>query len=124
MNKNHTVGGVLSIISGVFGFFHSGVYFFLAYMFRFIVDASYIPYTTPPPAEIFTIMTVIYSAIGAFFALLSILGIVGGVYALKKKRWALALTGAIAGTLIIPLCGIPAIIFVTLAKQEFSTTTE
>ena len=65
-------------------------------------------------------MTVFYSAIGLFYALVGVLGIVGGVFALKKNRWSLALAGAIAGTVTFFPCGIPAIIFVTLAKQEFS----
>jgi hypothetical protein len=53
-------------------------------------------------------------------ALIGALGIVGGVYAIKKKHWALALAGAIAGTVTFFPCGIPAIIFVSLGKEEFT----
>ena len=65
-------------------------------------------------------MVVFYAAIGLLFALVGVLGIVGGIFAIKKKRWGLALAGAIAGTVTFFPCGIPAIIFVTLGKPEFS----
>ena len=49
-----------------------------------------------------------------------ILAIVGGIYALGRKRWGLALTGAICACFpIIPL-GVLAIIFVSLGKKEFA----
>ncbi len=72
------------------------------------------------PSEFLTIMTIFYAIIGLFFVLIGVLGIVGGVFALKKKRWGVALAGAIAGTVTFFPCGIPAIIFVVLAKPEFS----
>jgi hypothetical protein len=49
-----------------------------------------------------------------------VLAIVGGAFALKKRHWPLALAGAIAGTITFFPCGIPAIIFVSLGKEEFS----
>jgi uncharacterized membrane protein HdeD (DUF308 family) len=65
-------------------------------------------------------LTIFYSIIGILFVLVGILGIVGGVFALRKKNWGVALAGAIAGCVTFFPCGIPAIIFVTLAKPEFS----
>ncbi len=57
--------------------------------------------------------------------ILSILAIVGGIYALKRRVWGLALAGAICALLFtVPLLGwilaILAIIFVSLGKREFS----
>ncbi|MFC2005471.1 hypothetical protein ACFLVG_00715 [Chloroflexota bacterium] len=123
MNKNHTIGGILSIISGAFGFFHLAMALFSIYMCRSMFNAPFSPYTPSPPPEFFTVIAIFYGGIGSFLALLGIVGIVGGVYALKKKGWVLALAGAIAGTFTFFPCGIPAIIFITLAKQEFSATT-
>jgi hypothetical protein len=56
--------------------------------------------------------------------ILSIVAIVGGIYALKRRLWGLALAGAICSLLFtIPLLGwilaILAIIFVSLGKGEF-----
>ena len=56
--------------------------------------------------------------------ILSIVAIVGGIYALRRRLWGLALAGAICSLLFtIPLLGwilaILAIIFVSLGKGEF-----
>ena len=83
-------------------------------------EASY-SYYDAPPIEFFTIMSVFYGVVGLSLLLIGVLGIVGGVSALKKKRWGLALAGAIAGTFTFFPIGIPAIIFVAMAKPEFST---
>jgi len=52
--------------------------------------------------------------------ILGVVAIVGGVYALKRRLWGLALAGSICA-LIGPwfLLGILAIIFVSLGKREF-----
>jgi len=56
--------------------------------------------------------------------ILSIVAIVGGIYALRRRLWGLALAGAICSLLFtIPFLGwilaILAIIFVSLGKGEF-----
>ena len=51
--------------------------------------------------------------------IMGILAIMGGVYTLIRKRWGLAITGAIAATISNLLLGIPALIFIALAKDEF-----
>jgi len=56
--------------------------------------------------------------------ILSIVAIVGGIYALRRRLWGLALAGAICALLFtLPLLGwilaILAIIFVSLGKGEF-----
>lgn len=56
--------------------------------------------------------------------MLSIVAIVGGIYALRRRLWGLALAGAICALLFtLPLLGwilaILAIIFVSLGKDEF-----
>jgi hypothetical protein len=57
--------------------------------------------------------------------ILSIVAIVGGIYALKRSAWGLALAGAICALLFtVPFLGwilaILAIVFVSLGKREFS----
>ena len=56
--------------------------------------------------------------------ILSVVAIVGGIYALKRRLWGLALAGAICALLFtLPVLGwilaILAIIFVALGKGEF-----
>ena len=116
------MGGILSIISGAFGFFHLVGAFLSVYMFRFMFTDSFTPYSAAPPPEFLTVMTVFYGTIGLGFALIGILAIVGGIFALKRKHWGLALAGSIAGTFTFFPCGIPAIIFVSMSQQEFSAS--
>jgi len=47
------------------------------------------------------------------------LALVGGIFSLQRKRWGLALTGAIVAILPFSLLGIAATILVTLSKNEF-----
>ncbi len=123
MSDNAKVGGVLSIVSGAFGVLGLAWALFAIYVFRFMFSFSepFAPYGGGPPAEFFTAIMIFYAAWGLVFALIGALGVVGGIFALKRKLWGLALAGAIAGAVTFFPCGIAAIIFVTLAKPEFST---
>jgi hypothetical protein len=64
--------------------------------------------------------------IGAPIVILSIVAVIGGVFAIRKRAWGFALAGAICGFIVgLPLVapaillGIPAIIFVALGKGHF-----
>lgn len=61
-----------------------------------------------------------FSAIGAPIIVVGTIAIVGGIYALKREIWGLALAGSICA-LIGPwfILGLLAIIFVSLGKGEF-----
>ena len=52
---------------------------------------------------------------------LGIMAIIGGVFAIRRQKWGLALAGAICAVLIPPpfILGILAIVFVALAHGEF-----
>ncbi|MCK4402475.1 MAG: hypothetical protein KAV98_01720 [Dehalococcoidia bacterium] len=51
--------------------------------------------------------------------ILGIVAIVGGIYALKRKVWGLALAGCICSLFGPWFLGVPAIIFVAMGKGEF-----
>jgi hypothetical protein len=93
-----TVGGILAIISGV-----SGI------IMGLIVVAIGIPY-----------FVVLGGAMAAPSIVFGIIAIIGGIYALQRKIWGLAIAGSICA-LFSPagILGIPAIIFVSLGKNEF-----
>jgi len=121
MQNNAKVGGILSIISGAFGVLWLliaivCIVFLLAVSWE--SDIRY--YNSDMPREFFTIMIVFYIILGVFYTLVGVLAIVGGVLALKKKHWGWALSGSIAGTLVFFPCGVPAIIFISMGKQEFN----
>jgi len=62
-----------------------------------------------------------FGAVGAPLIVIGIIAIVGGVFALQRRIWGLALAGAICA-LMWPVTGlgIPAIIFVAVSKSEFA----
>jgi hypothetical protein len=50
---------------------------------------------------------------------IGILSLLGGIYALKRKKWGLALAGSIASIFGSSVVGIVAIIFIAMSKDEF-----
>jgi hypothetical protein len=122
MGNNAKVGGILSIVSGAFGFLGAGYFVFIIYIFNYLmtIPQPYGPMEPEFPFDFFQIMAIFYGAMGLILLLIGILGIVGGAYALKRRHWGLALAGAIAGTITFFPCGIPAIIFTSLGKEEFT----
>jgi hypothetical protein len=49
----------------------------------------------------------------------AVLSVIGGVSALRKKRWGWALTGAIAALFPGNIFGVAAVVFTALARDEF-----
>ena len=124
MQNNGRIAGILSIISGAFG-----VMILLGVIFMFLLfaiaatDSSYYHWSGPE-GEMVVFLIIFYAVIGGFFTLLGVLAIIGGIFAIKRRNWGLALAGAIAATLTFFPCGIPAIVFVALAKPEFEAVTQ
>ncbi len=115
-----TISGALSIVSGALGVIYGvGIAIFMVFFQRIFTNPSFMPGTPQLPEGIFRMMVVIYSGIGFVIILIGILGIVGGIFALIRKHWAVALAGAVAGTITFYPCGIIAVIFVCLGKPEF-----
>lgn len=53
------------------------------------------------------------------FTLLSILSIVGGIFAIQRKLWGLALAGSIGAFFCFFILGVVALILVSLSRNEF-----
>jgi len=64
-------------------------------------------------------MSGLFGAVGVIPVILGIVSIVGGIYALRRKSWGLALAGSICA-LSVWFLGIPAIVFVVIGKDEFN----
>ena len=88
--KRPAIGGVLSIIAGV-------IELMIGFASSFAISGN---------------------PVGWFMALLGIVAIVGGVFAIKRRLWGFALAGAIC-SLVTLLLGIPAVILIVLSKAEF-----
>ena len=55
----------------------------------------------------------------AAFIALGVIAIIGGIYALMRRLWVLALIGAICAIPLAPPLGIIAVVFLAIGKDEF-----
>ena len=62
---------------------------------------------------------VIMAAIGVPLIIFAIIAIVGGVFALRKRIWGLALAGSIFALFCAWIFAIPAIVFTVMGKKHF-----
>jgi hypothetical protein len=121
MPNNAKVAGVLDIVCGAMGVLGVLGIVFVILVISTVLNQEFPFYDTSlSPEAVANLVTFVYTLIGVFLALLSALAITGGVYALQKKYWGLALAGAIAGTFIFLPCGVVAIVFTAMAKPEFT----
>lgn len=103
-----TTAGILSIICGGFGVIIGSVIALLGGSVAWMVG---VPFFVPR----------LLGLIGVPMIVLGVVAIIGGIYAVRRRLWGLALAGAICALLIPPqlILGILAIIFVILGKDEF-----
>ena len=125
-----TTAGILSIIAGVpatIGGIVIAVVGGSVVALGAILWAEIIPgiETIPGMPVILGTVAIILGVLTIPLIALGIVAILGGIYALKRRKWYLALAGAICSLICtIPLqsaiiLGILAIIFVTIGKGEF-----
>jgi hypothetical protein len=97
---------ILSTIAGIVEIVAGGLTALVAIVY---VVAMLVTDSLPSWYVLFPIITVILSA----------LAIIGGVCALRRRNWALALTGAIAVIWPTTVVGIAALVLTIMAKDEF-----
>ena len=122
-----SAGGVLSIIAGISqiisGVLPLAVLVFPAYPGHSRLEMLFMPFL--PEAWRQTFMSELFIVPEIFMlilwcaSVLSIVAIVGGISAVRRKRFGLSLAGAICALPSVIL-GILAVIFVALGKREFS----
>lgn len=61
-------------------------------------------------------------AIGAPLMVLGLISLIGGVYALNRRAWGMALAGSICSLVppVFTVIGVVAIVFVVLSQKEFT----
>lgn len=115
-----TTGGVLTVVSGVFGL----VGCFVAIVFAALVNSSewvldYARDAGLSGYDVNVIQTILIIA-AIYFAITAALELIGGIFALQRKRWGWALVGSIAA--IVGSCwplGVAATVFTAISKDEF-----
>jgi hypothetical protein len=123
MNNNSKVGGILSIVAGGIGVLEAA-YFLVWVLFMGGVFVG-IPelWEDPEAAPVMLVVGIIFFIAMIFTLALGAVSIVGGIFALKRRRWGWALAGSICACLSFIYCGIPAIIFICLGRDEFVVAT-
>ena len=104
--------GILDIIAGVVGLIGTVLLFI-----GFIVTSG--ACGIPGIAGILSLVPGLILGLAVPLAILGILAIVGGVYALRRKIWGLALAGSTAALLTSWPWGIAAVVFTVTSKNEF-----
>ena len=108
-----TVAGILDIVAGALSFV--GIIFALFGILMLGSVGDMYQSMGIPETLILTI-----AAIFAIFAVIvDILAIIGGLYALQRRNWGMALTGSIAAVFASWPLGIAAIVLTVLSKKEF-----
>jgi hypothetical protein len=115
-SSSPNAAGVLSIVSGVFGVLMGTGMILFAVFFISLVSFEAATEIEDFP---FVIFEALYLGWGIFTLLLAVLAIIGGIYALQRRHWGLALAGSIASILVFFPTGIAAVIFVALSRNEF-----
>lgn len=109
------VAGILDIVAGSFGIFISCLMVLWLAFFYFMAGIA------PGGFDDFPMrFTALFMIPWAIFVLAAgILAIVGGIYALRKKKWKLALAGSIGAFFGSSPLGVAAIIFTVMSKSQF-----
>jgi len=109
-----TTAGILSIIAGTWGV--------MAGVILTVITSAY------PPAWILLtpFQTVILNRLCPVAAVLGLVAILGGVFAVRRRKWGLALAGAICAAMIPPpfFLGALAVILVAVSRDEFERPEE
>ena len=94
--------GIMSIIAGIIGIGGGAI---IVLMGDFVSDSGGILGFEP---------------LGVPTIILGIVAFTGGIFALRRRVWVMAVTGAIFAIPCMPVLGTLAIIFIALADQEFA----
>ncbi len=104
--------GILDIVAGAIGFI--GVIFLITGIMVTgglfdIPGIEAVPFFVPS----------LISGIALLAAGINVLALIGGIYAVQRKKWGVAMVGSIAAFLASTPLGIAAIILTALSKNEF-----
>lgn len=105
------IAGVLEIIAGVLGLLAALSLLIVVGMTGGSLDTPMGPMPAFVPGLI--------KSMGILTILFAILSLVGGIFAVQRKLWGLALAGSIGAILTAFILGIPAIILTAISKKEF-----
>ena len=122
MEKKARTAGILSIVSGALGIIGCGLFLLIMLVMVNLVlfNKAYTGYSLFSP-NFRLMLNIVYSVSFLYFMLFGVLGVVGGVFAVKRKQWGIALAGAIASMIAFFPCGVAATVLIIRAYNEYLT---
>jgi hypothetical protein len=113
------VAGILNIITGVINLF--GMFVVIGLLTAFGGGIlSIIRIADMMPIWLSGMVHGVLIIMAILLAVLSSLPLIGGIYAIQRKAWSLALTGSVVAILSIPPLGIVSTVLVSLSRSEFT----
>ena len=114
------VAGILNIITGIINLF--GMFVVIGLLTTFGGGIlSIVRVADMMPLWLSGMVHGVLIIMAILLAVLSSLPLIGGIYAIQRKVWSLALTGSVVAILSIPPLGIVATVLVSLSRSEFTT---
>jgi hypothetical protein len=118
-NRWAMVGGILSVVSGAFGILGGLAMVLFGALFGWLITLGDSYSYNTSPEELATVFAIMYGVMGAGLIILSILALIGGIFAIRRKAWGLALAGAIAAVMVFFPIGVVSVVFISMARLEF-----
>ena len=110
--KKPVTAGILDIVAGAFAI----MWFLVLMIARGVISGDLgIPGMESVPAFVPAIL----SSIAIPTLIIGVFALTGGIFALQRKLWGLALAGSIAATIFWFFIGIPAIVLTAQSREEF-----
>ncbi len=114
------VAGILNIITGIINLF--GMFVVIGLLTAFGGGIlSIVRIADMMPIWLSGMVHGVLIIMAILLAVLSSLPLIGGIYAIQRKAWSLALTGSVVAILSIPPLGIVSTVLVSLSRNEFTT---
>jgi hypothetical protein len=115
-----TVAGILDIVGGALSIL-GAIALLLGILFFMPISSSTGPDLVPEMGcwMIPGIVEAIIVIAAVYLLIVGVLPIVGGIYALRRKKWGLALAGSIAAIFGPSVMGILATVFIAMSRDEF-----
>ncbi|MFC1875310.1 hypothetical protein ACFLY3_04105 [Chloroflexota bacterium] len=111
-----TAGGILSIISGALGFITIALLLTFVSIFGTSIAREVLSslgyWQTGLPLTIIGIIAIPLLCV-------NIVAIIGGIYAIQRRGWGVALAGAICSVFPSQVLGILAVVFIAISRKEF-----
>ncbi|MDD1768380.1 MAG: zinc ribbon domain-containing protein [Methanomassiliicoccales archaeon] len=113
------IGGILVVISGLIGIVTGLI---LAVTASTILDALGDMYG----ADILQAVEGVLVACGVIWFIIGLIALIGGIFAIRRKRWGIAIVGGVFGLLTIgpyfigSILGLIGLILIAISKDEFS----